>query len=116
MSNIIDYLAWRGDLSLANDPFNSIDALILSCLSYVNLKGIVPGFGEGNITVEEAAGNFFKIHTDEELAKDKSLISFAPALFRAVASTERFKNASLCNFADDTPGCKIKESVITNER
>jgi hypothetical protein len=102
MSNIIDYLAWRGDLSLANDPFNSIDALILSCLSYVNLKGIVPGFGEGNITVEEAAGNFFKIHTDEELAKDKSLISFAPALFRAVASTERFKNASLCNFADDT--------------
>ena len=102
MSNILDYLAWRGDLSFANDPFNSIDALILSCLSYVDLKKIVPGFGAGMITMEDAAGKFFKIHTDEELAKDKSLISFAPALFRTAASTERFKNARLCNFTDDT--------------
>ena len=102
MSNIIDYLAWRGDLSLYQDPFNSIDALILSCLSYVDFKGVVPGKGEGIITVEEAANKFFSIHSDEELAQDKSFINFAPSMFRALAGTDRFKNAYLLNFVDDT--------------
>jgi hypothetical protein len=102
MSNINDYMAWRGDLSLDQDPFNSIDALILSCLSYVDFRGVVPGKGEGIITVEEAAAKFFSIHSDEELAQDKSFINFAPSMFRALAGTDRFKNAYLLNFVDDT--------------
>ena len=63
MSNIIDYLAWRGDLSFYQDPFNSIDALILSCLSYVNFTGVVPAKGNGLITIEEASEKFFTIHS-----------------------------------------------------
>ena len=102
MSNLLDYLAWRGDLTLSQDPFNSIDALILSCLSYVNLQGIVPGLGEGRITIEKASEKFFSIHSEEELAQDKSFINFAPAMLRALAGTERFKDAELLNFADDT--------------
>ena len=34
MSNIYDYLKWRGDLSMRIDPFNDIDGLILSELVY----------------------------------------------------------------------------------
>ena len=41
MSNILDYMNWRGDITFAKDKFNDIDALILSCVSYVNLDGIV---------------------------------------------------------------------------
>ena len=33
MSNILDYLIWRGDLSFAAAPLNEVDALILSQLS-----------------------------------------------------------------------------------
>ena len=29
MANILDYLEWRGDLSLAQDPFHPVDGLIL---------------------------------------------------------------------------------------
>ena len=47
MGTIWDYVTWRGDLELARDPFNEIDALLLSMLSYVDLKGAAP----------EAAGN-----------------------------------------------------------
>ena len=36
MTNIIDYVKWRGDLSFQNDPFNDIDALALSLLVYVD--------------------------------------------------------------------------------
>ena len=102
MSNIIDYLAWRGDLSFYQDPFNSIDALILSCLSYVNFTGVVPAKGNGLITIEEASEKFFTIHSPEELAQDKSFIRFAPDLLRAMAKTDRFKNSYLLNFVDDT--------------
>ena len=30
MANILDYLEWRGDISLSEDPFNAVDNLVLS--------------------------------------------------------------------------------------
>ena len=41
MANILDYVAWRGDLSFAERPFNDVDNLILSELAYSDFKGIV---------------------------------------------------------------------------
>ncbi len=35
MSNLYDYLEWRGDLSFGNAPLCPVDALLLSALSYV---------------------------------------------------------------------------------
>lgn len=102
MSNILDYLAWRGDLTLDKDPFNSIDALILSCLSYVDFDRVVPSKAQGRITIEKAAEKFFSLHSAEELAQDKSFISFAPAMLRALSQSERFKNAYLSNYVNDT--------------
>ena len=102
MSNFLDYLAWRGDLTFEKDPFNSIDALILSTLSYVDFKDVVPGRCEGIITIEEASEKFFKIHSEEELAQNKSFINYAPALLKALAGSERFRKAYLLNFVDDT--------------
>ena len=45
MANIMDYLAWRGDLSWAASEFNEVDNLILSELIYVDFSGIVPAIG-----------------------------------------------------------------------
>lgn len=39
MTNLFDYLEWRGDLSLAQAPFNCVDALILCVLSYMSFEG-----------------------------------------------------------------------------
>ena len=30
MANILDYLEWRGDLTLEVSPFNEVDALLLA--------------------------------------------------------------------------------------
>ena len=102
MSNILDYLAWRGDLPLTRDPFNKIDALLLSSLSYVDFAGVVPGIGGGRITVEEAAIRFFEMHSEAEIENDKSFINFGPVLLKALAASDRFKDAYLLNFIDDT--------------
>ena len=52
--SIIDYIKWRGDLTLKQVSFNEIDALILSELSYVNFKDIVPeNFCTKEITLKD---------------------------------------------------------------
>ena len=43
MANVLDYLEWRGDLSIQAAPFNEVDNLILSQLVYLDFEGVVPG-------------------------------------------------------------------------
>ena len=102
MGNLIDYLTWRGDLPFSQDPFNAIDAALLSSLSYIDFTDIVPSKGMGKVTMREAARLFFKYHTEEELSKDKSFINFCPSILRALANSNRFRGAMLSNFVDDT--------------
>ena len=102
MGNLLDYLAWRGDLPLERDPFNSVDALLLSCLSYVDFANVAPAMGEEKITLEEASERFFRLHSPEELAQDKSFIKFAPSMLKALADSDRFKDAYLLNYVNDT--------------
>lgn len=60
MANLFDYLDWRGDLSVLRDPFNEVDNLVLSLLSYIDFGEIVPeSFREPPVTVQKAAERFF---------------------------------------------------------
>ena len=60
MANLLDYLDWRGDLTLEQSPFNEVDNLILAELSFVDFKDIVPGPGEGgSVPLHQAAEAFF---------------------------------------------------------
>ena len=60
MANLLDYLDWRGDLTLEQAPFNEVDNLILAELSFVDFRDIVPGLGEGDsVVLREAAEGFF---------------------------------------------------------
>ena len=55
MANFSEYVKWRGDLEFDRDPFNPVDNVIFSLLSYLPMDGIVPGPDEsGSISVEEA--------------------------------------------------------------
>ena len=59
MANIFDYLIWRGDLSFLEAPFNEIDNLILSRVSYFPFDNTI----EENecITIKEAYEKFEKL-------------------------------------------------------
>ena len=55
MSNIIDYVSWRGDLDFTASPFNEVDSLILTQLVYLDFRGIVPGIhSRSSVTLEKA--------------------------------------------------------------
>ena len=102
MGNIIDYLDWRGDLTFSQAPFNQIDALLLSSLSYANFGGIVPGPDDPDkeIPLAEASRIFFEMHSQEELEADKSFINWAPTILGSMAGTARFRNSKLKNYID----------------
>ena len=42
MANILDYVAWRGDIPFDQVPLGEVDGLILSYLAYVPFDDIVP--------------------------------------------------------------------------
>ena len=102
MSNFLDYLTWRGDLTLEQDPFNDIDALLLSTLSYVDFSEVVPTFGGGKIKLKDAAEKFFELHPDADREVSKEFISYGPALLRGLAGSARFGGAYLLNYVDDS--------------
>ena len=55
MANLCDYVLWRGDLSFKNYSFNTVDALLLCQIAYLNLSGIVPEDFNIGISLRDAA-------------------------------------------------------------
>lgn len=106
----MEYLHWRGDLSFSKDPFNDIDALILSMLSYLPFKDIVPGVESNKeISLKDTSIQYFsKIQTNE--TKDSninptaspSLDSELLELLRETAACPRFEDVQLSRYDENT--------------
>ena len=110
MSNVSDYLKWRGDLDFSQAPFNDVDNLILAQIAYVDMAGIVPVPGSvESITLAEASDTFFDIHDEKEIKRCKSFIGKAPFLMREAAATKRFGSLVLTNYVDYVDGGKEEQ-------
>ena len=102
MSDILDYVAWRGDLSFIQSPLNEVDALILSQLSYLNMGGIVPeSFTSGGITLSDCYDRFFSAPDFESRSNVGMLINKKTFdLFKSCASSVRFGSLMLSGFVE----------------
>ncbi len=101
MANLLDYLDWRGDLTLEQDPFNEVDNLILAELSFVNFQGIVPGPGEGKgVALSRAAAAFFRRpeHRPGELSMGVLVPDEIPLMLEKMAATPRFRDLALSGY------------------
>lgn len=101
MSNIIDYIKWRGDLTFAQDPFNEIDNLILSQLVYIELESIVSSDIGHPICLLDAAQKFFKQNSEQKLLNHVSMTKNAVFVFKEMAKSNRFKNLKLSRYVND---------------
>lgn len=61
MSDLFDYLAWRGDIPLSQVPFGPVDGLILSTLSYVRFQELVPDSPSLSVPLQQAAEAFLAL-------------------------------------------------------
>ena len=90
MPNIFDYLIWRGDLSFRTAPFNEVDNLILSMLSFIEYRNIVPSALLGTpVRLSECLRRY-----EENFPAGEDFGVIVPGettdLFRRAASSERF--------------------------
>lgn len=102
MANLLDYLDWRGDLTLAQSPLNEVDNLILAELSFVNFQGIVPGPGMGeSVSLRFAAEAFFaRFPVGEPIDMGVLVPAAIPEMLRKMAASRRFGDMGLNCFVD----------------
>ena len=95
MSNVLDYIDWRGDLSFNQSPFNEIDNLILSRVSYLPFDKIIEK--DETVTIHDLYKRFEKI--------DKKTIRMLQVedsdLFPALAKSKRFGDLFIKNFVNN---------------
>lgn len=91
MANILDYLDWRGDLTLSVSPFNEVDALLLAELSFIEFEGIVPPpeLGRG-LRLRDAARSYFARRKNRSTDMGLLVPGDIPAMLRAMADSRRF--------------------------
>ena len=96
MANLMDYLDWRGDLTLEISPFNEVDALILAELSFVDFDGIVPPpeLGRG-LPLCEAAEAFFARHGGKDVPMGVLVPDTISKMLRKLMTSPRFRNMTL---------------------
>ena len=100
MSNILDYLDWRGDLKIdRRAPFCEVDNLILTQLSFVDLVGIADGDHlRHSVTLREAAARYLAnpaAHADRLGVLIPNEVS---TLLKKAAASVRFGNMRLLRF------------------
>ena len=93
-----DYMQWRGDLTLEQDPFNEVDSVILGMVSFLDFSGIVPAPGEaGTVAFRHAVDEF-----DAIPGKDRHFGVIIPDetldLAREAAHCPRYADARLFAF------------------
>lgn len=101
MANLQDYVRWRGDLTLAERPFNLVDNLVLTALSNIDLDGVVPGPEDGSsVSVAEAAA--LHDQRDSGAHDPRRLVLVPPSLLADMAASRRFRDARLSRYVDVT--------------
>lgn len=95
MGNLLDYLAWRGDLPLDRVPFGPVDGLVLSVLSYIHFDG--PAQGEEPVPLGAAAEEYLALPAAR---RGRCRCETDLALLRALARAPRFARLGLCRCAD----------------
>ena len=115
MSNIIDYVKWRGDLTFTNDSFNTIDNFIFSELSYLPMEGMAAGIDEGEgISLKSLSDMFFRTHDYDEIDKKAVHVDRAPLLLYECAHSARFRDVMVTDFTNHVDSkTKSQFSAVT---
>ena len=101
MANLFDYISWRGDLDFNVAPFNPVDNIIFSQLSYLTLDDIVPSPEQHEgISIALAVRIYNEKINSPQGLKLTSIFDQDPDLIRALGASRRFGNCQLFGYAN----------------
>lgn len=95
-TDLFDYMTWRGDLTMEQDSFNKIDAMILSRLSYVPFELAMEQKSEKMVSIRTIAKTLLATPDLEERVLDKREID----LLKAIQNTKRFGELEACEYSN----------------
>ena len=100
MSHIVSYVKRQKENTFLEEPFNEVDALVLSQFIYLKLDGILPTTSEKKeaVYLYEIANNldYEKVFADERYRKDNI------ELFETMVESKRFRRMRMNYFSDIT--------------
>lgn len=99
MANLIDYVAWRGDIPFSVDPFNDVDALVLCQISYLDAGGLLSaGFREAR-TLSEFADAFRSAKDFQRRSDTGAMINkLSVQLLFDAGTSKRFGRMKVCGY------------------
>ena len=98
MTDLFDYIKWRGDLTFRQDPPNAVDALVFSALAYIRYIGDMEESFSVRVPLHRVAVDFFaqKDHgTRVRVKKDLELL-------RGAADSVRFGECILTRYMEQS--------------
>ena len=108
--NIIDYVKWRGDITLKEREFNAIDALVLNMVAFLNVDKVSPLFpSKKKITLEELINNYF---SKENIDLNSLGLIIPNEIFELsveVLKSNRYKNIKVSNYINKIEKAEIKQ-------
>lgn len=114
MANILDYLDWRGDLSFAVVPFNEVDNLILSELSFLDYAGVAPQDFTEALPFCDVMKHLSEFRDDDSVETGILLPKDFLPLAEKAAKSVRFGEVRVCGFETriDTR-CEMQFAAVT---
>ena len=100
MADVRDYLELRGDITLAERPFNDVDGLALATLAYLDLSGIVGGPGERGVRLTDACGELLARTGGDVASRVRSLATIDERFVVALGGSARLGDAVLRDYVD----------------
>lgn len=102
MQNINTYIAQYASVLFSDMPFNEVDALIFSQLSYIDYSSIVGKFeSDMQITLKETADEFFSLYDDDEISSKPPLIYKAIMLLKQCSQAKRYEGVTLLRYINN---------------
>ena len=96
---LLDYLKWRNDISLSVSPFNDIDNVILSYVSYMNFDELFSD-NEGIYDIEEVLKTFCEKYSLDEIKDKGQFTERSPLLLEQMVAGERFRETRIGYYRD----------------
>lgn len=115
MKNIFNYIKNYGHLPFSKEPFNDIDNVVFSALSYVDF---VKEQINGNLTINKIANIYFKNRTKKQLDNNIIAVKSGIKVLEAIKDTTRYKDLIISGYeyiaSDETQFCAMTVKIDDN--
>ena len=105
---LLDYLQWRNDVPLSVSPFNEVDNVIFSYLSYIDFRDLREDWN-GFFDLKELFQDFCEKHSLEEIQSAGQFTERAPLLLQKMMEGARFQDTKVGYYVKDFDKDTVKQ-------